>query len=61
MKLRLLIILIVLTQELEAAMVMLNARPHAPLGFYMWFGGLAVLAPFIGFWLYRRLVRLHKH
>ncbi len=37
-------------------MVMLNASPHAPLGFWLWFGGSAVLSPLAGYGLYRRLM-----
>lgn len=40
--------------EVGTMMVLLNARPHAPLGFWLWFGGIAVLVPSCALWLYRR-------
>ena len=40
--------------EVGDVIVMLNARPHVPLGFWLWFGGVSVLAPLVPFWLYRR-------
>ena len=48
-------VLSVALAEVGAALVMLNASPHAPLGFWLWFGGLAALFPFAGYWLYRRM------
>ena len=42
--------------EAGATLVMLNASPHAPLGFWLWFGSLAVIFPFAGYWVYRRMV-----
>ncbi len=45
----------VLLAEAGSALVMLNAAPHQPLGFWLWFGGLAVFFLFAGYWLYRRL------
>ena len=47
-------VLLVVVFEVCDAVVMLNARPHPPLGFWLWFGGLAALAPVAGFVLYRR-------
>ena len=44
---------IVVLGEVGYAMVLFNASPHAPLGFWLWFGGLAILFPFYGYWLYR--------
>ena len=41
--------------EAGAALVLLNATPHPPLGFRLWFGSIAALAPIAGYWLYRRL------
>ena len=46
----------VLLAEAGSALVMLNAAPHQPLGFWLWFGGIAVLSPIVGFWIYRRLM-----
>ncbi len=34
-------------------MVLLNARPNAPLGFWLWFGGIGLLVPLRVFWMYR--------
>lgn len=48
-------ILAVLLAEAGCALVMLNAAPHQPLGFWLWFGGIAVLSPAIGYWLYQRV------
>lgn len=46
-------ILAVTIAEAGAAMVTLNAAPHQPLGLWLWFSGLAVLAPVAGFRLYK--------
>ena len=35
---------------------MFNAAPHQTLGFWLWFGDIAVLSPVYGLWLYRRLM-----
>ena len=48
-------LLAVMLAEAGAAMIMLNATPHQPLGFWLWFGGLAAFSPMVGFWIYRRL------
>lgn len=45
----------VVLMEVGIALVMLNASPHAPLGFWLWFGGIAALSPSAGYWLYRRM------
>ena len=45
--------------EVGTALMMLNAAPHQPLGFWLWFGSLAFLGPVCSYWLYRRLVK-HK-
>ena len=45
----------VMLAETGANLVMFNASPHAPLGFWLWFGGIAALAPIAGYGLYRRL------
>ena len=44
----------VILAEIGVAMVLLNARPQAPLGFWLWFAGIGVLAPLYAVWLYRR-------
>ncbi len=41
--------------EAGSALVLLNASPHTPLGFRLWFGSIAVISPFVGYWLYRRM------
>ena len=48
-------VVVVMLAEAGTVMVMLNASPHAPLGFWLWFGGVAVLSPVVGYWLYRRM------
>ena len=55
MKPLILSVLAVTLVEAGTAMVMRNAAPHQPLGFWLWFGGLATLAPIQGVWLYRHL------
>ena len=47
----------VLLAETGCALVMLNAAPHQPVGFWLWFGSLAALAPIHGIWLYRLMQR----
>ncbi len=47
------IVALALIGEVGIALVLVNARPHAPLGFYLWFGGLAVAFPVYCVWLYR--------
>ena len=48
-------VVLVMLAEAGAALVMLNASPHPPPGFWLWFGSIPVLSPFAGYWLYRRL------
>ncbi len=52
-------LLSVMLCEVGTALMMLNAAPHQPLGFWLWFGSLAFLGPVCSYWLYRRLVK-HK-
>ena len=47
------IVVLALIGEAGIAVVLCNARPHAPLGFYLWFGGLAVAFPLYCIWLYQ--------
>ena len=42
--------------EAGAALVMFNASPHAPLGFWLWFGSIAIISPLAGYGLYRRMI-----
>lgn len=49
-------LLLVTLCETGCAMVVLNASPHAPLSFWLWFGDLAVLSPLAGYRLYRWLI-----
>ena len=46
----------VLLAESGCALVMLNAAPHQPVGFWLWFGGIAIVSPIAGYYLYRRLI-----
>ncbi len=55
MKTMILPVMSVVLAEAGTALVIFNASPHAPLGFRLWFGGLAVISPFAGYWLYRRM------
>lgn len=48
-------ILLVVLMEVGVALVMLNASPHAPLGFWLWFGSIVAISPFVGYWLYWRM------
>ena len=41
--------------EAGSALVMLNASPHPPLGFWFWFGSIAAISPFAGYGLYWRM------
>lgn len=49
-------ILAVMLVEADSALVMLNAAPHQPFGFWLWFGGIAAVSSIVGFWLYRQLM-----
>ena len=49
-------LLAVLLAEASSVLVIPNATPHQPHGFWLWFGGIAVLSPIVGFWIYRRQV-----
>lgn len=55
MKTVILLVMSVVLAEAGTALVMFNASLHLPLGFWLWFGGIAVLSPAIGYWLYRRM------
>ncbi len=55
MKLLTLSVVWVVLIEVGVTLVMINASPHAPLGFWLWFGGIGVLSPFAGYCLYRWL------
>ena len=55
MKTLILPVAFVVLAEAGTALVMLNASPHAPLGFWLWFGGIAFISPFAGYGLYRRM------
>ena len=46
---------LVMAVEGGTVLVMLNASPHPPFGFCLWFGGIAAISPFVGYGLYRRL------
>jgi hypothetical protein len=52
----LLLVALVVLAETGAVMVMLNARPHAPLGLWFWFGCAGVVAPIYALWAYRRYI-----
>ena len=54
-KLLALFVVWVVLMEVGVTLVMLNASPHAPLGFWLWFGGIAAFGPAAGYWLYRRM------
>ena len=52
-----LIVAVVVLAETGVVMTMVNARRDAPLGFWLWFGGVGVVAPIFALWLYRGLAR----
>ncbi len=43
--------------EVGSVLVMTDARPDAPVGFWAWFLGLCVLAPLFPLWMHRRVSR----
>lgn len=49
--------ILVVLLEVGTAVVFWTARRDAPIGFWVWFGLIALLAPAVGFWLSRRLHR----
>ena len=51
-------LLAVLLAEIGTALVLFNAAPHQPLGFWLWFGGVAAAGPFVGYRLYRHSVKV---
>ena len=60
MKTVILPVVLVVLAEAGAALVMLNASPHPPPGFWLWFGGITALSPLAGYALYRHLSLVGK-
>jgi hypothetical protein len=53
------VILTTLLGEAGVALVLANARPQAPLGFWLWFGLVGLLLPLLPLWIYWR--QAHEH
>jgi hypothetical protein len=56
MRLFILVVLGIVMVEVGCLLVLLDARPNAPLGFWLWFIGLALAAPVYLVWVYRRTI-----